>query len=476
MSQGTQATTSLPPGPKGLPYLGQALRYQKDPFGFFVWMREHYGDISRDASSGFPLMQIYSPEAIEHVLVRNAKNYHKDRILKSWDLVFGEGLLVTEGDHWKRDRRVIQPAFSRARLAEYEGLMQRHAERVGGSVKWRSGQSLNVLEEMTELTLRIALDSLFGEEANAEVAKQDMRDVSKALKALADWFEFSSGAFMALTLLLPRFPFPRKIRYERAVTRLDAILSRIIERKRREFQKSGAASNDLLGALISASDPEAGQTPAFTDRQVRDHALTFFLAGHETTSLALTYILRLLALHPEVQSQLRGALRGCVSREEVPGIPSKTQRLAQLEKCDLLDQVIDEAMRLYPPAAVTAREAVGDDLISGYRIPAGTTVVIPTWAIHRDPRFFGHDVETFRPGRWTPEFRKALPRAVYLPFGFGPRMCIGFSFAIQEMKLILAELLLKHEFSVAPGGRPLRLQSSVTMRPRDPVLLQVRTL
>jgi len=456
--------------------LGQALRYQKDPFGFFVWMRENYGDISRDASSGFPLIQIYSPEAIEQVLVRNAKNYHKDRILKSWDLVFGEGLLVTEGDHWKRDRRVIQPAFSRARLAEYEGLMQRHAERVSGSVKWGSGQSLNVLEEMTELTLRIALDSLFGEEANAEVAKQDMRDVSKALKDLADWFEFSSGAFMALTLLLPRFPFPGKIRYERAVTRLDSILNRIIERKRQEFQKSGAASKDLLGALISASDLEAGQATVFTDRQVRDHALTFFLAGHETTSLALTYILRLLALHPDVQNQLRAALQECVSSKGATGETANAQRLSQLEQCELLDQVIDEAMRLFPPAAVTAREAVGDDLISGYRVPAGTTVVIPTWAIHRDPRYFGQDVEVFRPGRWTPEFRKALPRAVYLPFGFGPRMCIGFAFAIQEMKLILAELLLKHEFSVTSGEQTLRLQSSVTMRPRDPVLLHARAL
>jgi cytochrome P450 len=476
MALQNQAAVELPPGPRGLPFLGQALRYQRDPFGFFVWMREHYGDISRDVSSSFPLVQIYSPEAIEQVLVRGAKSYHKDRILKSWDLVFGEGLLVTEGEHWKRDRRVIQPAFSRARLAEYEGLMQLHAERVSGSVKWGSGQPLNVLEEMTELTLRIALDSLFGEEANAAVAKQELRDVSKALKNLADWFEFSSGAFMALTMLLPRFPFPGKIRYERAVTRLDAILSRIIERKRHEFQKSGAASNDLLGALISASDPEVGQSAAFTDRQVRDHALTFFLAGHETTSLALTYILRLLALHPEIQNQLRIALQACVSSEAAAGTPSKSQRLTQLEKCELLDQVIDEAMRLYPPAAVTAREAVVDDIIAGYRVPAGTTVVIPTWAIHRDPRFYGSDVETFRPSRWTPEFRKKLPRAVYLPFGFGPRMCIGFGFAIQEMKLILSELLLKFEFKPGSGNAALRLQSSVTMRPRDPVLLQVRAL
>jgi cytochrome P450 len=449
-----------------LPFLGQAIRYQRDPFGFFVWMRDHYGDISQDRSSAMPLVQVYSPEAIEHVLVRNSKNYQKDRILKGWDLVFGEGLLVTEGDKWKRDRRVIQPAFSRARLADYESLMIHHARRVAASVDWNPGARVHVLEQMTEVTLRIALDSLFGRESNAELAAGDMEDVGSALGDLAEWFEFSSGAFLALTMLLPRFPFPAKFRYERAVAKLDGILARIIDRKRRELREGKAQGSDLLGALISAADPEEGKEAVFSNRQVRDHALTFFLAGHETTSLALTFTLRLLALHPEIQEELRRDLQ---SRRSEAGEIS----LAALEQSELLDQVIDESMRLYPPAAVTAREAVGLDVIHGYRIEPETTVIIPTWAIHRDPRFYGEDVGSFRPSRWTPEFRKQLPRSVFLPFGFGPRMCIGFGFAIQEMKLILAETLLRHRLSIRKEDAGIRLQSSITMRPRDPVWLEV---
>ena len=463
----TPELRSLPPGPRGLPYFGQALRYQRDPFGFFVWMRDHFGDISQDRSSAFPLVQIYSPEAIEHVLVRNAKNYQKDRILKGWDLVFGEGLLVSEGEHWKRDRRVIQPAFSRARLAEYEGLMVHHARECARSVAWDPSSKVDVIKEMTELTLKIALDSLFGTESDTSLARKDLNHISSALSDLADWFEFSSGAFMAFTMLLPRFPFPAKVRYERAVQRLDQILARIIERKRRELREGRSAPTDLLGALISAADPEEGHEAVFSNRQVRDHALTFFLAGHETTSLALTYTLRLLALHPAIQDRLRQELKSVA--DPVGGEIS----LQALEQCKFLDQVIDESMRLFPPAAVTAREAIHQDVIHGYRVEPETTVVIPTWAIHRDSRFYGADVEKFRPERWTPEFRKALPRAAYLPFGFGPRMCIGFGFAIQEMKLILAAILLKHRVSMDQKDSELRLQSSITMRPRDPVWLKV---
>jgi len=431
-----------------------------------VWVREGYGDVSRDVSSSFPLTQVYSPEAIEHVLVRNAKNYQKDKVIKSWDLVFGEGLLITEGEKWKRDRRVIQPAFSRSRLAEYESLMGAHARRVASSVAWRDGQRIEILGQMNELTLRIALDSLFGTEANATVAARDMQLVSRALEDLAHWFEFSSGAFMVFTMLAPWFPYPAKLRYQYAVKSLDGLLERITERKRRDIREVRATGTDLLGALISASDPEEGREAVFSDRQVRDHALTFFLAGHETTSLALTYTLRLLALHPEIQDSLRAELRKVAPGGELPDF-------AVLDQVELLDQVIDESMRLYPPAAVTAREAIGFDIIQGYRIDPGMTVVIPTWAIHRDPRFYGADVESFRPSRWTPEFRKALPRSVYLPFGFGPRMCIGSAFALQEMKLILAEILLKHRLRMRPEDTELRLQSSITMRPRDPVWLEV---
>ncbi len=453
------------PGPKGLPILGQALRYQKDPFGFFLWLRENFGDVVEDPSSGIPLVQIFTPEAIEHVLVRNAKNYQKDRIIRSWNLLFGEGLLISEGEKWKRDRRVIQPAFHRDRIAEYQAQMEHHTLRLSQSLRWsstRGGSSqINIVSEMTELTMRIAIESLFGMEPNAEVSEKDFQEIAGALDDIAQWFEFSSGAFMILSASFPWFPFPKKLRYQSAISKLEKILLRIISRKRELLAHETHPHLDLLGALIQAKEDAIASSSntenAFSDRQIRDQALTFFLAGHETTSLALTYTLRLLALHPEIQEQLRTLL--------MQG-PSEEARFT-------LDQVIDEAMRLYPPAALTARESLGEDQIGGFFIRKGTTVVIPTWAIHRDPRYFGEDVEIFRPSRWTQEFRKELPRAAYLPFGFGPRMCIGFGFALQEMRIILAHLISNYRFTINRENVAMKLQSSITMRPVGPVLLEV---
>jgi len=465
------------PGPRGIPIIGQALRYQRDPYVFFLWLRETFGDVCEDRASAMPMAYVFSPEAIEHVLVRNAKNYLKDRVIKSWNLLFGEGLLISEGDYWKRDRRIIQPAFHRGRIAEYQRLMEAHTLRMCESVHWdtSASRSINIVNEMTELTLKVAVDSLFGMEPDAEIEKKDLNEITAALDDLAQWFEFSSGAYMILTQSMPWFPYPKKLRYQAAVKRLDAILERIIHRKRVQLRSGTHQTTDLLGALITAKDlsqaPEGtvvdegegsglDHPGAFNDRQVRDQALTFFLAGHETTSLALTYTLRLLALHPKIQNQLREQLLRNSGSDGTKTPP-------------LLDQVIDESMRLFPPASVTARESIEPDFIQGYSIKKGTTVVIPTWAIHRDPRYFGDDVETFRPERWSPEFRSKLPRAAYLPFGFGPRMCIGFGFALQEMRIILTHLIKTYHFTILPENVPMPLQNSITMRPLGPVILEV---
>ena len=457
--QTLQKASSFPlaPGPKGIPILGQGLRFYREQFRMFVWMRESFGDVVRDVSAAMPIVQIFSPEAIEQVLVRNAKNYTKDRVLRSWNLVFGDGLLVSEGETWKHDRKVIQPAFSPPRLREYEAMMIDQSKKLAGDTRWSPGGQIDVFQEMTELTLRIVLRSLFGEESNANLTNQEFHALSHALEELANWFEFSSGPWMFVTLLFPWFPLPARFRYKRAVKTLEKYINTIIERKRVELKEGNQKGTDLITSLLTASD--------FTDKQVRDHALTFILAGHETTSLTLTYTLRLLAIHPEIQDELHAELLKIAPRGESPSHEA-------LFRCELLSQVIDESMRLYPPAPVLAREATVADVVGGFQIVPTSSVIIPTWAIHRDRRYYGDDVDVFRPARWTPEFRKALPRAVFLPFGFGPRMCIGMGFAIQEIKIILAEILLKHKFTIDDPSTPMRLQASITMRPRDPVLLR----
>jgi cytochrome P450 len=448
-----------PPGPKGLPLIGEALRFQKDPFGFFLWLRDSFGDIVEDKSSPITWVTIYSPAAIEHVLVRAAKNYKKDRILKSWTLLFGEGLLTSEGDHWKRDRNAIQPTFSRVRLESYFPSMHQHALKTADLLKKSEAEPVDIGEAMNALTLNIALEALFGSGKDSDFLPSHYQTVQKALTEITDWFEFSSGAWAVLPQLFPRFPFPKKIRYQKSVAKLDVLMGKIIEKKRKSISDS-STSQDLLGALIAASDPGLGAQASYTNQQVRDHALTFFLAGHETTSLALTYILRLLAIHTDIQEQLRQALADC----------------PDLDSCELLDQVIDEALRLFPPAAVTARESIEPDEIQGYAIAPGSTIGIPIWAIHRDARYYGDDVEVFRPSRWTAEFRKKLPRSMYLPFGFGPRICVGFRFAQQEMKIILQSLLAVFRIRINPEHIAIQLRLSITMRPKDPVMLSFETI
>lgn len=459
----TSAVAPMPlPGPRGLPFFGQAFRYQKDPLGFFLWMRENYGDIASDANSRFRMAHIFSPEAIEHVLLKNARNYQKDRIVKSWDLLLGQGLLISEGELWKRDRRMMNPSFSRAKVLDYQACMLRHASACASDMALALPKGrFEVTRAMMQVTLKIALESLFGRSSLRELDEVSLRDVQAALKDVSNWFEFSSGPWLALPLLFPFLPFPKKLRYQKAVARLDQVVDRMVARKRKELAEGQLQDADLLAALLQSSDEESQAT--FTDAQVRDHALTFFLAGHETTSLALTYTLRLLAQHPDLQEQLRAELHAA----------GPTLTVEAIEPLELLSQVVDESLRLYPPVPTTAREALEEDVILGYRIEPKTTIIIPTWALHRDPRYFGAEVENFLPSRWTPAFRKNLPRSVFLPFGFGPRMCIGFRFAMQELKLILAMLLKHHRLSLPPDAAPLRLQMAITMRPKDEVWLNL---
>jgi cytochrome P450 len=413
-----------------VPVFGASLRFGRGPFRFFMDLRKEYGELVYYWSFGMKFFAIYSPELLEHVLVRNAKNYIKDPFTRSWDRVFGQGLLISEGEHWRRERRIVQPAFHRDRIASYENEMREKAR--SRSESWGSGGEKVVNHEMMQLTLDIVMRTLFGDDAGV-----DLHRVNRAFMDVADYFEWSLKPWGRL---LHRWPLPRVKRYERGADLVKGLIDEMVAARRENPRVNG---NDLLSTLIRLRDEDGS---ALTDEQVRDELVTFFLAGHETTALALTYTLYLIARHPGVQARL-------LSEIDEAG-----------EDSSLLSQVLSESLRLFPPAWVIGRQALEDDELRGFKIP------VPIYAIHRDPKYF-EAPEEFRPERWSDEFRQKLPRAAYLPFGYGPRMCIGWQFAMTEAKLVLSILLKRFRVEEVNGRVPVQ-RPSITGRPKEDVLLR----
>jgi cytochrome P450 len=424
------------PGPRGfLPTLRGIIAYDRDPFQFFLDLRAQFGDVMRVWNPGFPLAIVFHPDMVEHVLVKNGRNYTKDAFLRKWKEIFGEGLLTAEGEHWKKERRLMQPTFNRERLETYSAAMQALAAQTYDG--WRSGEVRDVSADVMALTLRIVVRTLFGADLEPGVEAR----VARAFGVCSHYFIYTGQVPGSL---MGRFPVPIRLRYVRAVRELDRIIADLVAQRRQRTAAAEGEGDDLLGMLLALRDEDGA---AMSDRQLRDEIMTLFLAGHETTALAVVYSLWLFAQRPEAQERAAG---GDVA---------------------YLKQFMQESLRLYPPAWALMREAAGDDVVGGYHLAAGTNVMIPSWAIHRDPRFYPEPLE-FRPERWTPEFAKALPRAAFLPFGYGARMCIGMSFAMSELQILLAEALRRFRFRLVDQG-PMRSMGSITMRPKRNVRLAI---
>jgi cytochrome P450 len=427
----------LPPAAPRLPLVGSALPFLREPLGFLKRMREVHGDVVNVALGPLEATLISHPDLVEDVLVTRNRLWRKDHYLRtSLRPILGEGLLSSEGDFWRRQRRLAQPAFHRDRIATYAAIMVDHARRL--AERWRDGETRDVHEDMMRLTLEIVAEALFG----AKVGDQ-AKDVGDALEAIL--------AIVAdpLELFFPfwkKLPFPQRRRFNRAVESLDTIIYGMIEKRRAH----GAEDDDLLSMLLEARDEDGSR---MSDRQLRDECMTLFLAGHETTALALSWTWHLLSTHPEARAKLEREIDGVV--------PS----LSALPELRYTSNVIAESLRLYPPGWSMGREAIEDLELGGFQIKKGVNVWFCPWAIHRDPRFFD-DPDTFRPERWEGDFAKTLHRYAYFPFGGGPRLCIGQAFAQMEAILILATLA--REFRVEVLETPIP-QPSVTLRPKKGV-------
>jgi cytochrome P450 len=419
----------------------------RDALGFLRRARDRHGDVVEVALGPMRTVLLSHPDLVEDILVTRNRLWRKDAYLRtSLRPVLGEGLLSSEGDFWRRQRRLAQPAFHRDRVAAYGAIMARRSTEL--AARWRDGEVRDVHADMMRLTLEIVAEALFG--ANiGDRAKDVGRSVQAILENVAD----------PLQLFLPAFHsvMPRRRGYRRAIAKLDAILYDVIERRRR----AGDVRNDLLSMLLEARDEDGSR---MSDRQLRDECMTVFLAGHETTAIALSWTWLLLSKHPRAREAMEAEL------DEVLGDRAPT--MDDVPKLRRVANVVAESLRMYPPAWSMGREAIDDLELGGYQIRRGENVWFCPWSIQRDPRWFDQP-DAFRPERWEGDLAKRLPRYAYFPFGGGPRLCIGQSFAQIEAVLVLATLA--RSFRVEPLREP-KPAPSVTLRPKNGLRVRLRAL
>ncbi len=420
---------------------------RRDLLSFYVHCAREFGDVTLLRIGLKPMYLLSHPDLIEEVLVTQHRNFIKHYALRMNQTLLGNGLLTSNGDFWLRQRRLAQPAFHRDRLAAYAEFMTAYAERLAAS--WRDGEVRDLHKDMTRLTLEIIVKTLFNADASDKT-----RDVSEALtEAMANF----NSRFFSVLRIPESIPTPSNLWLRRAVRRLDAILYGFIKDRRGD-----GAFSDLLSLLLEAKDEDGSQ---MTDKQLRDEAMTLFLAGHDTTALVLSWGWYVLARHPEVVHNLEAELRDVLG--------GRSPCLADLPRLRYTDMIVLEIMRLYPPAYVIGREAVAACDLGGWRIPAGGTVLMSQWAMHRDPRFYD-DPERFTPQRWADGLAKRLPKYAYFPFGGGPRVCIGNTFATIEATLVLATLAQRFRFTRVSEAE-VKPRPALTLRPSGPIELRLAT-
>src|SRR5262245_9214490 len=434
------------PGPKLSPLDQLIYRPGRNPLAFFTNLARTYGDVVGYRMGGDQMVFVNAPHYIRDILVTHNRSFIKGRGLQRSKRLLGEGLLTSEDPVHLRQRRLMQPAFHRDRIAAYGETMVAYAARQRD--RWHDGETIDVAQDMMRLTLAIAGKTLFDLDVESQAG-----DVREALNAVMDSFWLTMLPFADV---LERLPVPAVRRSKAARAKLDAIIYGMIAERRAEAATDGLprakSRGDLLSMLLLARDEDDHGT--MTDRQVRDEMMTIFLAGHETTANALTWTWYLVSQSPDVAARLHQEVDRVLDGREptVQDIPALTY----------VERVVTESMRLYPPAWIIGRRALHDYAIGDYVAPARSVFVMSPYVLQRDGRYFA-EPDRFDPDRWTPEFRAALPPFAYFPFGGGPRRCIGDSFAWMELVLVVATIAQQWRLALVPG-HPVEPQPLVTLR------------
>src|SRR5262245_2470569 len=441
-------STRLPPGPKGTPIRGNLEAFTTHRLDFFLDVARKYGDLVSFRFGPKRIFLASHPDLVEQVLVTDARHYVKHFGARMYKPVLGNGLVTSEGDFWLRQRRLSQPAFLKNRVLSYAPVMAEAADRMLAT--WSHGKEIDVHYEFSALTSAIALKTLFD--------LDDPGDRKRFTDTLRGAFNLMSDRFRKIVRAPLWVPTPANVRLRRAARELFGVVDGFIAAGR-----ARSHGDDLLSRLLAARDEDGSR---MTDRQLRDEAMTLYLAGHETTALTLTWSWYLLARHPEVEEKLVAEWQSVLG--------GRTPTADDLPKMPYTDAVITEAMRVYPPVYLIGREATTELELGGYRVRKGYTVFMSQWVSHRDPRYFP-DPEAFRPERWLGGLAKRLPKYAYYPFGGGPRVCIGNTFALTEAAILLAAVGQRYCFCVSFDGNP-ELNPRITLLPKDgmPAVLRRR--
>ncbi len=444
MSSAPAPKPKVPPGPRSRLPAGVFFKFRRDPLRWLEETAAKYGDVVRFRLGTQDAYFLNHPDLVKEVLVTQDRAFKKGRALERSKRLLGEGLLTSEGDFHRRQRRLAQPAFHRQRIAGYAEAMVGIAERQCSA--WQDGQELDIHHEMMRMTLTIVARTLFDADVEA-----DAEGVGRALTEVMELFTFMLAPFSEF---LEKLPLPPMRRFERVRKDLDRVINRIIRERREEGRDHG----DLLSMLMNAEDVE-GDGGKMSDRQLRDELITLILAGHETTANALTWTWYLLALHPQVEVWLHEEWDRVLA-----GHRPVAEDYAQLRYTEM---VFSESMRLFPPAWVIGRRAIQEVRIGDYLLPKAALVLVSQYTLHRDPRFFP-EPERFDPQRWTPAERAARPRFAYFPFGAGSRQCIGEGFAWMEAVMLLATIGQQWRMKLV-SGQKIETFPAITLRPKGPV-------
>lgn len=444
-----------PPGPNGLPFIGSLFRARRNPLSFALDLTRECGDIAAFRIGIYSGYLVNHPDYFQHVLQSNSRNYSKANYnYNKLKPVLGEGLITADGDSWLRNRRLIQPLFHKKRIAQDGSIITRTVANL--LKRWEkasaSNQPINLSASMMRLSLRIIIRILFSQEIDTVT--------NYVLHAFTTLNEDVAYRFRSVFVPPLWIPTRRNRAFNKAKAELDEVVYALI-RKRRENDTS---QNDLLDMLLSAREEPSGE--GLTDKQIRDEAMTLMLAGHETTANLLTWACYLLSQHPSVLQTLQTELQKVIG--------GRLPTTEDLPRLGYTKQVLQESLRLYPPVWIISRRAINNDMIAGYSIPAGSTVTLCAYTLHRHPDFW-RNPELFRPERFAPARVNKQPPVAYFPFGAGPRACVGSHLALTEAQLILATIFQRYRLTMAPG-QPVTPEPLVTLRPRNDLYMTVSAL
>jgi len=444
------APNNVVPTPPGSLLFGNGLDFARDPFGQPSRWRRSHGDLVKLRVPVIgPIYLVSHPDDVERVLVSDFRSYRKHVNNRALSILLGNGLVTSEGDDWRRNRRLVNPGFDRGHLRGYADVIVDCTLRA--LQVWRDGTVRDLHADLNALTLDIAARCLFG----ADLGVAELDTIGESLETLGRWYMGVGGSGVRLPTWVPT---PTNVAARRAVKRVDDIVHRIIGARRGQ----AGLGTDLLSMLLAAQD-EDGQ--GLSDAQLRDEVVTLLVAGHETSGSVLTMAMHLLAQHPEVEAQLQ--------HEVGRVLGGRAPTLDDLSRLSYTRDVLLEIMRLYPPIWGLAREAIESVELGGHQLPAGSQIFVMLWANHRDERFFD-DPERFDPGRWGGgALARRLPRNAYVPFGSGARSCIGKRFAMMENALVLATIAQRFAPRSLQEGA-LDLVPTVTLRPRGGLPMRLR--